>query len=279
MYVNEKGVDYQSTPGGLSWHSIQLTTDDVVTSITITNGEISTTGQMIKVTLEPYGSLSSYSWVQYPAPKVVDDYWYNDLNISKDKTVIENAKDTGVIPAEGWCTGLVTNNSRLNNGKESTVPTVAPITNSNYYRYNDPSFNMSFNTIDKNNVDVVVNSEIPTGRIVIINLQRNVLNATSISDLLVSIDSAGVSSVASLEDLMTKVEAKDTTGAYYALMGEHLVSVFVYIPHFSTHTISIKSLVSPIPALTSGAAPIVLSVAFLAAIVVGLILQRRKPYE
>jgi hypothetical protein len=62
-------------------------------------------------------------------------------------------------------------------------------------------------------------------------------------------------------------------------MGENLVSVFVYIPHFSTHTISIKSQASLIPALTSGTIPIILSIAFIAAIVIGLVLQRRKSFE
>lgn len=277
---NEKNTNAWASQPNSYWQTIQLSTGDIHSSITAYNGNITSTGQTIKITLNPYGSLSTYSWVQYPAPKDVSDYWYKDLNITKDKTVIEDAKDTGIIPAEGWCTNATTVNvTKPGTGMVIHIPSNAPTANSNCYRYNDPSFNMTFNTIEKNKVDVLVDSEIPTGRIVIINLQRNVLNTTSINDLLVSIDSAGVPAVASLEDLMTKVEDKDTTGAYYALMGEHLVSVFVYIPHFSTHTISIESLVSPIPMLTSGIVPIVLSVAFLSAIVVGLVLQRRKPFE
>lgn len=285
-YAIESDKTLASNPAINPWHDLQLTTDDIVTSLTLAGGNITTTNQTVTITLDPYGTLTSYSWINYPVPDVINDYWYNDLNIQDNKTMIDNAIATGVIPAEGWCTGnfVYTNAVKLPDNMTGNLtevqgfaPTPVPI--SNCYHYNDPSFNMTFDNISHNAVDVIVDSQIPTGRIIIINLQRSVLNATSISDILVSIDNADIPAIPSLETLMTMVENKDTTGAYYPLMGENLVSVFVYIPHFSTHIVSIKTLTSPLPMLTSGIVPVVLAAVFLTAIVLGFVVQRRKPYE
>jgi hypothetical protein len=270
LIPNGKIINPGAPIASVVWHSIQLTLDDVVTSITVTNGTISSTDRTITIQLEAYGSLDTYSGIQYPAPKVVNDFWYSDLNIEKEKTIIEGAKNSGVIPAEGWCTN------------DSARPPQAPTSGSvasNYYTYNDPTFNMNFSSIGRNNVDIVVNSEIPAGRIVIINIQNKVLETSSLNGLLVSIDNAGITQTSTLEDLMSKVEAKDTTGAYYALMGEQLITVFVFVPHFSTHTISIRTLTSLMPGFSSVMLPIFLSAAFIAMIIVGLLLQRRRKDE
>lgn len=261
----------------MSWYSIQISCDDVVTSITVTDGMISSANRTISITLEAYGYLDVYSWVQYPVPEVVNDFWYSDLDMEREKEIIEEAKNNGVIPAEGWC---------IDESSESIqVPTVNTQTSqsgsvvSNYYTYNDPTFNMDFSSIEKNAVDVIVNSEISTGRIVIINIEKNVLETTSLQDLLVSIDNMEITQVDTLEALMNKVETKDTTGTYYALMGEQLMTVFVYVPHFSTHTISIKTLTSSIAGVSSVLLPIVLSALFLLIIIAGILYQRQRKDE
>jgi hypothetical protein len=266
LIPNGKIINLGTPIASMVWHSIQLTSDDVVTSITVTNGTISSSDQTVTVQLEAYGSLDTYSWIQHPAPKIVNDFWYSDLNIKKEKIIIENAKSSGVIPAEGWYSD------------ESAAPPQASVA-SNYYTYNDPTFAMNFSSIDKRTIDIVVNSEIPAGRIVIINIQKKVLETSSLNDLLVNIDHTGIPQANSLEDLMSKVEAKDTTGAYYALMGEQLITVFVFVPHFSTHTISIRTLTASLPESSSMMLPIFLSAAFIALVIVGLLLPRRRKDE
>jgi hypothetical protein len=276
--LRDEKLDDQGLPEeSMMWYTIQFSIDDVVTSITTMNGMVSSEGQTITITLDAYEYLDIYSWIQYPVPEVVNDFWYSDLNIEPEKDIIEEAKNNGIIPAEGWC---------IDESSESIqVPTVNTQTSqtgsvvSNYYTYNDPSFNMEINTAEKNAVDVIVNSEIPTGRIVIINIEKNVLETTSLQDLLVSIDNMEITQVDTLEALMNKVETKDTTGTYYALMGEQLMTVFVYVPHFSTHTISIKTLTSSIAGVSSVLLPIVLSALFLLIIIAGILYQRQRKDE
>jgi hypothetical protein len=78
---------------------------------------------------------------------------------------------------------------------------------------------------------------------------------------------------------MEKVENKDTNSAYYALSGERLTTVFVYVPHFSTHTISIKSLTSGIAAVSNIILPIILSAVFLCLLIGGIIAKKKKQQD
>jgi len=259
------------------WQTIWIKSNTTTTSINSYNGTITINGQTIEVELSAYGYLDIYTWVEYPVPPVVNDFWYNDLNITREQIIIEDAKSNGIISAEGWITN-----------EPTTVPSVegqptdweqvkiANTASNNYYTYDDPTFEMTFNYVDKTGVDIVVNSQIPTGRIVIINVDKEVIQNTSIEELLVSIDDSKISKVTALEDLMEKVENKDANGAYYALSGERLTTVFVYVPHFSTHTISIKSLTSGIAAVSNVILPILLSVLFICLSIGGIIVKKRK---
>jgi hypothetical protein len=79
-----------------------------------------------------------------------------------------------------------------------------------------------------------------------------------------------------LETLMEKVQNKDISPSYYVLSGEKLTTLFVYVPHFSTHTISIKSLTSRVAAVSNIILPIILSALFICLSIGGIILQKRK---
>ena len=138
---------------------------------------------------------------------------------------------------------------------------------------------MTFNNVDKTGVDVVVNSQIPNGRIVIINVDKDLLQTTSVEKLLVSFDSTTINSTDTLESLMEKVQNKDTSASYYTLTGEQLTTVFVYVPHFSTHTISIKSLTSGITAVSNVVIPIILSILFSCLFIGGIIVKKRKKQD
>jgi hypothetical protein len=269
-----------SDPVSSPWQTIWIKSDNTTTSINSYNGTVTIDGQTVSVELSAYGYLDVYTWVEYPAPPVVNDFWYDDLNITREQMIIEDAKSNGIISAEGW----VTNEDSMtpSAAEGSTVWDEVKIANTasnNYYTYDDPTFEMTFNNIDKNGVDVVVNSEIPTGRIVIINVDKEVVQNTSVEELLVSIDDAKISAVNALEELMEKVENKDMNGAYYALSGERLTTVFVYVPHFSTHTISIQSLASGMTAVSNVLLPILLSVLFICLVIGGIIVRKRKQQD
>ena len=269
-----------SETGSSPWQTIWIKSNTTTTSINSYNGTITINGQTIEVELSAYGYLDIYTWVEYPVPPMVNDFWYNDLNITQGQSIIEDAKSNGIISAEGW----VTNDPTMAPSAEEQLTDweQVKLTNTasnNYYTYDDPTFEMTFNKIDNTGVDVVVNSQIPTGRIVIINVDKAVIQNTSIEDLLVSIDDSQINKVNALEDLMEKVENKDTNSAYYALSGERLTTVFVYVPHFSTHTISIKSLTSGIAAVSNIILPIILSVVFLCLLIGGIIAKKKKQQD
>jgi hypothetical protein len=260
------------------WQTIWIKSDNTTTSINSYNGTITMDGQTITIELSPYAYLDVYTYVEYPAPPVVNDFWYNDLNITTGQSTIEDAKRNGIISAEGWVT-----NEPTQPPSAATAPTdnweqvkLANTASNNYYTYDDPSFQMTFNKIDSTGVDVVVDSQISTGRIVIINVDKEVLQTTSVKDLLVSFDSTTITPTDTLESLMEKVQNKDTTASYYTLSGEKLTTLFVYVPHFSTHTISIKSLTSGIAAVSNVLLPIILSVLFICLVIGGIIIQKRK---
>ncbi len=274
--TDEKGGENSNTGIPESpWQTIWIKSNTTTTSINCYNGTVTINGQTIEVELSAYGYLDIYTWVEYPVPPMVNDFWYSDLNITQDKTVIENAKNNGTIPAEGWYT------------KNELQPPTAQLSNqiiqgdvtSNYYTYDDPTFNMNFSSIDGSGVNVIVDSQIPTGRIVIINVDKEVIQTTSVEKLLVSFDSAVINPTDTLEALMEKEQNKDTDAAYYALSGERLTTVFVYVPHFSTHTISIKSLTSGIAAVSNVILPIILSVLFICLSIGGIIVKKRKQQD
>ncbi|MCX6664152.1 MAG: hypothetical protein NTZ75_07885 [Euryarchaeota archaeon] len=276
--TSEQPIDFDS--GSSPWQTVWIKSNNTTTSINSYNGTFTVNGQTIEVELSAYGYLDIYTWVEYPTPPVVNDFWYDDLNITTEQIIIEDAKRDGIISAEGWVTNEPTTAPSVEEQPTDWEQVkIANTASNNYYTYDDPTFEMTFNNLDKSGVDVVVNSQIPTGRIVIINVDKEVIQNTSVEELIVSIDDSKISKVTALEDLMEKVENKDANGAYYALSGERLTTVFVYVPHFSTHTISIKSLTSGIAAVSNVILPILLSVLFICLSIGGIIVKKRKQQD
>ena len=259
------------------WQYIWIKSDNITASINSYNGTVSIDGQTIVIVLDPYAYLDIYTYVEYPAPPMVDDFWYSDLNITQDQGTIEEAKRTGIISAEGWVTDDATQPPSAEGASTDWDQVkIANSASNNYYTYEDPTFEMTFNKIDNTGVEVVVNSEISTGRIVIINVDKEVLQTTSVEQLLVSFDNTPMNPIDSLETLMEHVENQDATPSYYVLSGEQLTTLFVYVPHFSTHTISIQSLVSGVGAVSNIILPIILSAVFICLIIGAMILQKKK---
>lgn len=273
--ISEQPIEYETVSS--PWQTIWIKSNNTTTSINSYNGTVTINKQTIEIELSTYGYLDIYTWVEYPAPPVVNDFWYGDLNISREEGMIEDAKNNGIITAEGWITSdTISAPSPEKQSKEWEQIKMANAASNNYYTYDDPTFEMTFNNVDKKGVDVIVNSQISTGRIVIINVDKEVVQTTSIEELLISIDDTQIGKVTTLEDLMIKVENKDTNGAYFALLGEQLTTIFVYVPHFSTHTISIKTLTSKIAAFSNVIIPIILSVLFICLAIGGILVKKRK---
>jgi Flp pilus assembly protein TadG len=93
---------------------------------------------------------------------------------------------------------------------------------------------------------------------------------------MISIDNSQINRTSTLDDLLQMVENKDSKGSYHAVSGESLTTVFVYVPHFSAHTISITAVSQALVAASNFLAPMIFSVLFTIASVGGLILQKRK---
>jgi hypothetical protein len=262
------------------WQTVWIKSGNTTTTISSYNGTITIDGQTIVLNLSPYAYLDIYTYVEYPAPPVVNDFWYADLNITQEQDAIEEAKRNGIISAEGWVTDDTTRPPSAEavptDGDEWEQVKIANSASNNYYTYEDPTFEMTFNKIDNTGVDVIVNSEISTGRIVIINIDKEILQTTSVEQLLVSFDNESMSRTDALETLMEKVQNKDNSPSYYVLSGEQLTTLFVYVPHFSSHTISIKSLAAGIGAVSNIILPMILAVVFVCLSIGAIVLQKRK---
>ena len=197
VVIPDQSIPPESIPS--PWQTIWVKSDNTTTSINSYNGTITINGQRIEVELSAYGYLDIYTWVEYPAPPVVNDFWYNDLNITREQIMIEDAKRNGTISAEGWVTNEPTTVPSMDEqSTEWDEVKIANTASNNFYTYDDPTFEMTFNNVDNNGVDVIVNSQIPTGRIVIINVDKEVIQNTSVEKLLVSIDDTKISIVTSV---------------------------------------------------------------------------------
>ena len=136
--------------------------------------------------------------------------------------------------------------------------------------FNDPSFRMEFTDIDDDRFEVEVESSIETGRIVSINLNDGVMD-TKVADILVMLDDEHeILEYDSIEDLSELVGGTDA--GYYLVSGAEQSILFVYVPHFSLHTISVQSIFDTSPNLLM---PGILAVAFIAIASV-LVVMRNK---
>jgi hypothetical protein len=88
-----------------------------------------------------------------------------------------------------------------------------------------------------------VSSELPTGKIIVININLETLGIRSAEELKVLLNDEVVPSAASLSEVFSAGEA----AAYYttlSLSGK-VLHVFVAVPHFSTHTLTLLRITPP----------------------------------
>ena len=238
-----------------NWEEVWLTGDNFTCSIWVDRGDVEIDKEANTLTINTYknASVSISAWLEMPyVYECYEEPWYDELEYD-EKGIVETAIEDGLLAAVGY---LIVDDSGEDWSESNT--------------FNDPSFQMEFTNIEDGKFDVEVESYIEDGRIVSININEGALDAQDISDLLVHMDDEKIRACDSLEEL---TEMQDGTEAgYYAVFGEGQTTVFVYVPHFSAHTISIQSLVGLMPNMI---VPGILAAAFVAIAIV-IVVQRGK---
>ncbi|HVL49313.1 MAG TPA: hypothetical protein VM889_12200 [Candidatus Thermoplasmatota archaeon] len=90
----------------------------------------------------------------------------------------------------------------------------------------------------KDRVDVTVSSAVSAGKTLIVSLDRETIQGLATGDAEILVDGKPVKQAANYADVLTP-EGK-TDPVYYILAGEMGTQVLVVIPHFSTHTVTLK---------------------------------------
>jgi hypothetical protein len=239
------------------WTEIWIEYNNTITNLVIYNGNATIENQTITVDLNPNGYIEVNSWVEIPYYPFFDDIWYDDMEYDDEMYLVEMAREEGIIAGEGW----------FFEGDYQE----GDMKNSDYTAFDDPTFQMEFTDLGDDLIDIKVDSRNPEGRIVMINLNKEALEAESLDDLLVKLDGSKIESTESLDELMEQVDGSEAR--YFALFGEEGTTVFVYVPHFSIHTITIESVLS----VTSNIlVPAVLALVLVAAAASIIYLRGRK---
>lgn len=211
-----------------TWDEVWLRTNNTICSVSVSPGEIDVDTAARTLTITAYGGawLSFSSWTEMPYYETPAP-WLNDLEYG-DKGLIETAIEDGLLAATGY----------LFVGEGGAQYSDSDI-------YNDPTFTFEFQTVTENDIQVEVQSEIQEGRIVSLNLNKGALNASTESDLKVLLDGSDIKRCDSIEEL-TEMQG-GTEAGYYIVLGDTQNTVFVYVPHFSTHTINVQSIAGLLP--------------------------------
>ena len=241
------------------WTEVWIESENTTTTIVINGGDATIENSTITITLDANCYLEISTWVQIPFFPLIDDLWYDAPEFDEEMETLERAKEDGDIAGEGWYYG----------GEQDKG-----VDNSNYYSYEDPTFDMQFNYIGDEGIEIQVDSEIPEGRIVMVNLDDTALKAYSMDDLRVKLDGTPIRQTATLEELTEQVGG--TKAMFYALFSESGTTVFVYVPHFSTHTITIESVLGGLGTAANILVPTVLAAVFIAVAALVILLRGKK---
>jgi hypothetical protein len=239
-----------------AWDEVWLRTNNTICSISVSPGEIEMDNATGTLTVTAYSGayLSFLSWTEMPAYEYSSpEPWMNDLG-TDDKGLIETAIEGGLFAAAGY----------LFVGEGGEQYSDSDI-------YNDPTFTLEFQTVTENDIQVQVQSEIQEGRIVSLNLNKGALNASNEKDLKVLLDGSDIKRCDSIEEL-TEMQG-GTEAGYYIVLGDVQNTVFVYVPHFSTHTINVQSIAGLLPNMLI---PGLLAFIVIAAAVALVIMRGRK---
>jgi len=251
------------------WDEVWIEGFNTSTSIYIDNGTATIDGNTITIELGSNGRIDIGSWVEMPYFDYYMDPWTEDWDYEdrgliemdpwtedwdyEDRGLIEAAIEEGVVAAVGY---LFAEEGEMQ------------WSDANYYE--DPTFSMEFKDVNDQYIEIEVDSAIPTGRIVSVNMNDAALDVSDIDELLVKLDGAEIEAYDTLEDLTEIVGGQEA--GYYVLIGDNGNTVFVYVPHFSVHTITLESIAGVANILL----PAVLATALISVLAVAVVKRSRK---
>ncbi len=241
--------------GYYEWDEAYLTLGNISCSIWVDRGSVEIVGRQIIIHTHSGATVSTSSWLDYGWSY---DYaylegWYGDVTTDDDRGALAGAMDQGLVAAVGY---LYANEAGMQYNDVKTM--------------NDPTFQLEFKNIEQNRFQVQVSSDIEAGRIVTLNVNKEALNAENMDDVSVLFDDEAVRGCGSIEELVDLQGG--TEAGYYMVSGTSQNTIFVYVPHFSTHTITVSLAGSQIVSILLPAA---IAAAFVAA-AVGLVFLRGK---
>ena len=264
--VDAEGYGYADSdsayaPGGqgympwyAEWDEMYISTGNITTMLWVSYGTAEVSGNTITVHTYPGASISTSSWIEYGWEYEYQEPWFEDMPSEGDKGALESAMENGLMAAVGY----------LFMGDGGTQYDDARA-------LNDPSFQLEFMNVEQDRFQVQVDSDIETGRIVTLNVNKDALDAGDIHDIEVLLDNEDVKACGSIEDLVDLQGGAEA--GYYMVSGESQNTIFVYVPHFSTHIITVGLADSLMGGILL---PGLLAVGFIATIVALAVIRQRR---
>lgn len=246
-------ADPSYPPPFMMWDEAYLTLGNISCSIYVDRGTLEISGNQIIIHTTAGASVSTSTWIDYGWTNEYSEPWFSDVPGEGDKGAIEDAMANGQMAAVGY---LFTDEAG-NQYKDSET-------------MNDPSFQLEFMNVEQNRFQVQVDSEIATGRIVTLNVNKESLEAENMKEVNVLLDNEDVKACDSMEELVDMQGGTDA--GYYMVSGTSQNTIFVYVPHFSTHIITVGLDVS---AIVNIILPGAIAIGFIA-VAVSLVYMRGK---
>ena len=208
------------SPWYYEWDEAYLTSGNITCTIWVDRGSIEIAGNQITIHTYAGASVSTSSYIEYGWAYQYTEPWFEDVPSDGDKGALEGAIEDGLVAAVGY---LFTNEAGNQYNDAKTM--------------NDPSFQLEFMNVERNRFQVQVDSDIETGRIVTLNVNKESLEAENMKEVNVLLDNEDVKACDSMEELVDMQGG--TEAGYYMVSGTSQNTIFVYVPHFSTHIITV----------------------------------------
>jgi major membrane immunogen (membrane-anchored lipoprotein) len=253
LIVVPNDPDYR--PWEYQWDEAYLTMGNLSCSIWVDRGSVDIVDRQIIIHTYPGASVSTSSWIDYgwTYQYAYEEPWFEDIPSEDDKGAVEQAMEDGLMAAVGYL-----------------FQDEAGAQYDDAKRMNDPTFQLEFMNVEQNRFQVQVDSDIEQGRIVTLNVNKDALQADDINQIKVLLDNEDCVACDSMEELVDMQGGAEA--GYYMVSGNSQNTVFVYVPHFSTHVITVE-----LADFLGGGllVPGLLAAAFIAA-AVGLVAMRAK---
>ncbi len=254
-----------------NWDEVWIEGFNTTSSIYIQNGTATIENNIITIELGPEGRVDISTWAEMP----YFDYYLGGYDAEWDDNYgfVLDTDVEGIEPPSGYDRNII--DTAVEDGTLAGAGYMfaenGNVQWSDTNSYSDPTFQMAFVDVRENLVEIEVDSLIPEGRIVSLNLNEGALDAATINELLVKLDDSPVDAYDTLEELTRLVGGAEP--GYYAMFSETGMTIFVYVPHFSTHTITVETVHS---AITNILVPALLAMVFVAAIVLVVMFRGKK---